>query len=98
MPCRCRLGVWLPSDQAARSDPVAAWLETGATAGEHLSSGLPAVTSPLAEEEKVFVIGIDPHRGSHTATVLDDKEVVVDELHLVADRRQIDRLLSFAVP
>jgi len=46
----------------------------------------------------VFVIGIDPHRGSHTATVLDDKEVVVDELHLVADRRQIDRLLSFAVP
>ena len=56
------------------------------------------VTSGSAEEEKVFVIGIDPHRGSHTATVLDDKEVVVDELHLVADRQQIDRLLSFAVP
>src|SRR6516225_8522019 len=50
MPCRCRLGVWLPSDQAARSDPVAAWLETGATAGEHLSSGLPAVASPLARQ------------------------------------------------
>ena len=56
------------------------------------------VTSGSAEEEKVFVIGIDPHRGSHTATILDDKEVVVDELHLVADRQQIDRLLSFAVP
>jgi hypothetical protein len=50
----------------------------------------------LAEEEKVFVIGIDPHRGSHTATVLDEREVVVDELRLVADRLQLDRLLSVA--
>jgi len=44
----------------------------------------------------VFFIGIDPHRGSHTATVLDDKEVVVDELCLAADREQRDRLLRFA--
>jgi transposase len=46
----------------------------------------------------VFVIGIDPHKGSHTAAVLDDEERVVGELRVVADRRQRDRLLQFAAP
>jgi transposase len=44
----------------------------------------------------MFVIGIDPHRGSHTAAVLDDTEEVLDELRVVADRRQRDRLLEWA--
>jgi transposase len=46
----------------------------------------------------MFVIGIDPHRGSHTATVLSDREELVDEFHLVADRHQRDRLLDWAAP
>jgi transposase len=45
----------------------------------------------------VFTIGIDPHKGTHTASVLDGTETMVDELRLVADRRQRDRLLSFAI-
>lgn len=44
----------------------------------------------------MFVIGIDPHRGSHTAAVLDRSEQVVDELRVVADRHQRDRLLGWA--
>jgi hypothetical protein len=44
----------------------------------------------------VFTIGIDPHEGRHTAAVLDGNESVIDELQLVADRHQRDRLLSFA--
>ena len=44
----------------------------------------------------MFAIGIDPHKGTHTAAVLDGTESVVDELRLVADRHQRDRLLSFA--
>lgn len=40
--------------------------------------------------------GIDPHKGTHTAAVLDGTETVIDELRLVADRHQRDRLLSFA--
>jgi hypothetical protein len=44
----------------------------------------------------VFVIGIDPHKGSHTAAVIDDDGQLVDELSLHADRRQRDRLLRFA--
>jgi transposase len=44
----------------------------------------------------VFIIGIDPHKGSHTAAVIDDDERLVDEVAVHADRRQRDRLLKFA--
>jgi transposase len=44
----------------------------------------------------VFIIGIDPHKGSHTAAVLDRSETVIRELRVSADRRQRDRLLEFA--
>ena len=46
----------------------------------------------------MFTIGIDPHKGSHTAAVLDRSETVIGELRVTADRRQRDRLLSFAEP
>jgi transposase len=46
----------------------------------------------------VFVIGIDPHKGSHTAAVIDGGEQVVGELRIDAGRRQADRLLRFAAP
>ena len=46
----------------------------------------------------MFVIGIDPHKGSHTAAVLDDTERLVGELRVNADRWQRDRLLRFAAP
>jgi len=41
---------------------------------------------------------IDPHKGSHTAAVLDDTERLVGELRVNADRWQRDRLLRFAAP
>jgi transposase len=44
----------------------------------------------------VFTIGIDPHKGSHTAAVLDCREQLVGELRVRADRSQRDRLLAFA--
>jgi len=46
----------------------------------------------------VFIIGIDPHKGSHTAAVIDGDEQVVGMFALRADRRQRDRLLRFAEP
>jgi transposase len=48
------------------------------------------------EEGFVFIIGIDPLKGSHTAAVLDRSESVIGELRVVADRRQRERLLCFA--
>jgi hypothetical protein len=46
----------------------------------------------------VFTIGIDPHKGSHLAAVLDESEQFLDELRVRADRHQRDRLLKFAAP
>jgi transposase len=46
----------------------------------------------------MFIIGIDPHRGSHTAAVLDAAEEVLAELRVTADVRQRQRLLDWAEP
>ena len=44
----------------------------------------------------MFVIGVDPHKGSHTATALDRDEHTVGELRVRADRSQHCRLLAWA--
>jgi len=44
----------------------------------------------------VFVIGIDPHKGSHSAAVLDEKEELVGEVRVRAGGRQRDELVAFA--
>ena len=44
----------------------------------------------------MFVIGIDPHKGSHSAAVLDQDEQLVGELRVRAGRRQRDELVAFA--
>jgi transposase len=44
----------------------------------------------------VFIIGIDPHKASHTAAVIDGDEQLLGEFSVRADRRQRDRLLSWA--
>jgi hypothetical protein len=44
----------------------------------------------------VFIIGIDPHKGSHVAAVLDPAERLVDQVRVRADRQQRERLLAFA--
>jgi transposase len=42
------------------------------------------------------IIGIDPHKRSHTAVVLDTDEAITAQLRIPADRRQTDRLLTWA--
>jgi transposase len=44
----------------------------------------------------VYIIGIDPHRGSHTAAVVAGDETVLAEFRVAADRHQRDRLLAWA--
>jgi transposase len=46
----------------------------------------------------VFIIGIDPHKGSHTAAAIDHDERIVGEMSVRADRRQRQRLLEWAAP
>ncbi len=44
------------------------------------------------------MIGVDPHKGSHTAVVLDDKEEPVGELRVRAAANQAERLVGWAAP
>ena len=46
----------------------------------------------------MFIIGIDPHKRSHSVAVIDTDEELVGELPLLADRRQRERLLRWATP
>ncbi len=44
----------------------------------------------------MFMIGIDPHKGSHTAAAVDRTERVIDTFRVDADRDQRARLLAWA--
>lgn len=44
----------------------------------------------------MFMIGIDPHKGSHTAVAVDRSEAVVDTIRVDADQHQRSRLLEWA--
>jgi transposase len=46
----------------------------------------------------MVLIGVDPHKGSHTAVAVDDGERELARLTVRADRRQLERLLAFAAP
>ena len=44
------------------------------------------------------IIGVDPHKGSHTAVAIDGDEVSLGELKVRATRRQVPQLLEWAAP
>ncbi|MGE0304948.1 MAG: transposase, partial [Acidimicrobiia bacterium] len=46
----------------------------------------------------MFVIGIDPHKRSHQAVVIDPAERVIGSVRVDANAAQRDRLLAFAAP
>jgi transposase len=44
------------------------------------------------------MIGVDPHKGSHTAVAIDDGEDALAQAKVRASRRQLDQLLEWAAP
>ena len=44
------------------------------------------------------MIGVDPHKGSHTAVVLDDSEQFLGELRVRSAASQVERLMAWAAP
>lgn len=44
------------------------------------------------------MIGVDPHKGSHTAVAVGPDERILGEFRVRADRRQTERLLAWAAP
>ena len=43
-----------------------------------------------------IMIGIDPHKASHTAVAIDGDELVVDEFRVRASKTQAARLIEWA--
>ena len=44
------------------------------------------------------VIGVDPHKASHTAVAIDEGEDELSSVKVRATRRQVDQLVSWAEP
>ena len=44
------------------------------------------------------VIGVDPHKASHTAVAIDEAEDELSSVKVRATRRQVDQLVSWAEP
>lgn len=42
------------------------------------------------------MIGVDPHKGSHTAAAVTAQGAVIDQIRVVSSKRQVDRLLRWA--
>jgi transposase len=45
----------------------------------------------------MVMIGIDPHKGSHTAVAIDADEVTLGEVTVRSDKHQLERLLKWAI-
>jgi transposase len=45
----------------------------------------------------MVLIGIDPHKSTHTAVAVDEREIALGELTVRADRHQVERLLKWAI-
>src|SRR5213078_4294018 len=93
----CHDGCWLVNEPTVRK----VLPRRGSKEDRHLipPSGLPAavlIPTALRLEDTMFMIGIDPHKGSHTATALTGDEVVVGHVRVAADRHQRARLLEWA--
>jgi transposase len=92
------LRVWLPNEVPSLSDPAVVWLERGASADD-LKSDMPAAVFHPDDDKETAVavmIGVDPHKGSHTASAIDDNERLLDSLRVRAAVGQVDGLLAWA--
>ncbi len=64
-----------------------------------LKSGVPTAFTRREGGSAVHVmIGVDPHKGSHTAVAVDDGETELARLKVRASSRQVGQLLEWATP
>ena len=91
---------WLDNDVPACRALAVAWLERGATADRsgirHARHGSRRNASGKGQSMAAVMIGVDPHKGSHTAVVIDQAEMVLGEVRVRASAAQVQRLLAWA--
>jgi transposase len=77
-----------------------AWLERGVNAQTpKLQSDMPTTVLYSLDGEGAsmsVMIGVDPHKGSHTAVAVDDGERSLAELRVRSGPKQLERLLAWA--
>ena len=90
---------WLSNDLLAVGDLAGVWLERGLCMTD-LKSGVPTPVPNDDTKETVVnvMIGVDPHKGSHTAVAIDRDEAELARSKVRASRRQVDELLAWATP
>ena len=87
---RCGLAL----DRCASSpDPAVVWLERGATADRsgirHARHGIPRLSSRgKGQLMAAVMIGVDPHKGSHTAVAIGTSEEVLGQVRVRASAAQ----------
>jgi transposase len=76
------------------------WFERGANAALVLESDLPTaiaiINRAMGALMSAVMIGIDPHKASHTAVALDGREVTLGQLRVRACETQSEQLLAWA--
>jgi transposase len=88
--------VWLPNEVSTCRGLAVVWLARG-TRQSFESGVLAAVPTDEQEDPGMDVmIGIDPHKGSHTAVMLDRRQRELRQTTVRADRRQVAELLAWA--
>jgi transposase len=87
---------WLCNEGPPARLSATAWLERGMHTRPH--QACPPWSHTYGQQTVVIMIGIDPHKESHTAVALDPHEHVLAELKIRADQRQTERLLAWAAP
>ena len=94
---------WLSNDVLACRGLAVAWLKRGANA--HEVPGIRRARHGLAHEVKgpgggvpvvVVMIGVDPHKASHTAVAINATEEPLGELRVRACTAQAEQLLAWA--
>src|SRR3954470_9774302 len=93
----CPVTVWLLSERSDQPGRSSRGVARKRNDNNHIS-GVPTVANPhsTALEHAMFMIGINPHKGSHTASAVDHNEAVIDTLRVVADCHQRERLITWA--
>jgi transposase len=91
---------WLSDDVPAARGLAVAWLKRGVSATKVLELGVPATVLARRLGRSVsmaaVMIGVDPHKASHTAVVISVAEEPLGELRVRACAAQAERLLAWA--
>jgi hypothetical protein len=83
--------------RASRSGFATEWLKRGSSTDSQ-QAGVPPWFPTNKEAEMKVMIGIDPHKASHTAVAIDRDEDQIASVKVRATNRQVEQLLCWAEP